>query len=55
MTLTRQGLIALALLGRPPAILIENGVITVEGNAGSLDEMMSLFDSFEFWFNIITP
>ena len=55
ISLTRQGLVALALLGRPPAILIENGVIAVEGNAGSLEEMMSLFDSFEFWFNIITP
>ena len=55
ISLTRQGLVALALLGRPPAVLIENGAIAVEGNAGSLAEMMSLFDSFEFWFNIVTP
>jgi alkyl sulfatase BDS1-like metallo-beta-lactamase superfamily hydrolase len=55
ISLSRQGLVALALLGRPPATLIENGVIAVEGNTGSLEEMMSLFDSFEFWFNIITP
>jgi alkyl sulfatase BDS1-like metallo-beta-lactamase superfamily hydrolase len=55
VSLSRQGLIALALLGRPPALLIENGVISVEGNADALEEMMSLFDSFEFWFNIVTP
>jgi alkyl sulfatase BDS1-like metallo-beta-lactamase superfamily hydrolase len=55
ISLSRQGLVALALLGRPPASLIENGVISVEGNTGALEEMMSLFDSFEFWFNIVTP
>ena len=55
VTLTRQGLVALALLSRPPAALIENGVISVAGDPGSLEEMMSLFDSFEFWFNITTP
>ena len=55
ISLTRQGLIALALIGRPPATLTENGVIAVDGNTGALEEMMSLFDTFEFWFNIVTP
>jgi alkyl sulfatase BDS1-like metallo-beta-lactamase superfamily hydrolase len=55
ISLTRQGLVALALRGRPPAALIENGVISVDGDTGALDEMMSLFDTFEFWFNIVTP
>jgi len=55
ISLTRQGLVALALLGRSPALLIENGVISVAGNTGSLEEMMSSFDSFGFWFNIVTP
>jgi len=55
ISLSRQGLVALALLGRQPASLIENGIISVEGNTGALEEMMSLFDSFEFWFNIVTP
>jgi alkyl sulfatase BDS1-like metallo-beta-lactamase superfamily hydrolase len=55
ITLSRQGLIALTLLGRPPASLIETGIISVEGNTGALEEMMSLFDTFEFWFNIVTP
>ena len=55
ISLSRQGLVALALLGRPPASLIENGIISVEGNTGALEEMMSLFDSFEFWFNVVTP
>jgi alkyl sulfatase BDS1-like metallo-beta-lactamase superfamily hydrolase len=55
ISLTRQGLVALALRGRPPAALIENGVISVDGDTGALDEMMSLFDTFEFWFNIGTP
>jgi alkyl sulfatase BDS1-like metallo-beta-lactamase superfamily hydrolase len=34
VSLTRQGLIALALLGRAPALLVENGVISVEGRPG---------------------
>jgi alkyl sulfatase BDS1-like metallo-beta-lactamase superfamily hydrolase len=55
ISLTRQGLVALALLGRPPAALIENGVISVDGNTGALEDMMSLFDTFEFWFDIVTP
>ena len=55
ISLTRQGLVALALLGRPPATLTENGVIAVDGNTGALEEMISLFDTFEFWFNIVTP
>lgn len=55
VSLTRQGLVALALLGRPPALLAENGVISVEGNMVSLEQLTSLLDSFEFWFNIVTP
>jgi alkyl sulfatase BDS1-like metallo-beta-lactamase superfamily hydrolase len=55
ISLTRQGLVALALLGRAPALLVENGVISVEGNMDAVDELMSLLDNFEFWFNIVTP
>lgn len=55
ISLTRHGLVALALLGRAPAALVAIGVISVEGDMGALDELMSLLDRFEFWFNIVTP
>ena len=53
--LTRDGLIAMMLLGEPVAVLVENGVIEIEGDAGALEKLISLLDNFEFWFNIVTP
>jgi alkyl sulfatase BDS1-like metallo-beta-lactamase superfamily hydrolase len=35
--------------------LIGKGRIRVDGDANRLLEMLSLFDSFDFWFNIVTP
>lgn len=31
------------------------GTVVIEGNQGSLKELLSLLDTFEFWFNIVTP
>ena len=35
--------------------MIKNGQIKVVGNRDKLDELLSLLDKFEFWFNIVTP
>ena len=32
-----------------------SGELKVEGNRKKLDEFFSMLDSFEFWFNIVTP
>lgn len=34
---------------------IANGAIALTGDAASLVELMSLLDTFEFWFNLVTP
>jgi alkyl sulfatase BDS1-like metallo-beta-lactamase superfamily hydrolase len=34
---------------------IEAGKVTVEGKKESLDELVSMLDKFDFWFNIVTP
>lgn len=55
ISLTRQGLVAFALLGRPPATLVGNGVMAVDGDMAPLEALASLLDRFEFWFDIVTP
>jgi linear primary-alkylsulfatase len=34
---------------------IENNKITIDGNQESLNQLLSLMDSFNLWFNIVTP
>ncbi|MGB3718446.1 MAG: alkyl sulfatase C-terminal domain-containing protein [Hyphomicrobiaceae bacterium] len=34
---------------------INSGDITVTGERGKLEELISYLDTFEFWFNIVTP
>ena len=34
---------------------IESGDVKIDGSKAKLDEMLSYLDSFEFWFNIVTP
>jgi alkyl sulfatase BDS1-like metallo-beta-lactamase superfamily hydrolase len=34
---------------------IESGAVKVDGELAKLKELISLLDSFEFWFNIVTP
>ena len=55
ISLTRQGLVALALSGRPANALIQIGAVNVTGNQNSLAELMALLDNFDFWFDIVTP
>jgi alkyl sulfatase BDS1-like metallo-beta-lactamase superfamily hydrolase len=34
---------------------ISSGTVEIAGSRPKLDEMLSYLDSFEFWFNIVTP
>lgn len=34
---------------------IDSGKVKITGSQAKLDEMLSYLDSFEFWFNIVTP
>jgi alkyl sulfatase BDS1-like metallo-beta-lactamase superfamily hydrolase len=34
---------------------IASGAVTIDGDKAKLDELLSLLDTFEFWFNIVTP
>jgi alkyl sulfatase BDS1-like metallo-beta-lactamase superfamily hydrolase len=44
------------ILGTEPlTVQIENGHARVEGDAQALHDLIELLDSFEFWFNIVTP
>ena len=53
--LGRNGLIALILLGRSVQSLSESGIIEIDGDQAVLEELVSLLDDFEFWFDIVTP
>ncbi len=55
ITLTHE-MLEEALLGRiSPLKAITTGKIRVEGSVSKLAELASLFDTFDFWFNIVTP
>ena len=34
---------------------ITSGAVKINGNQKALTNLLSLLDSFEFWFNIVTP
>lgn len=34
---------------------VAGGSISVTGDAGALGELLSMLDTFDFWFNIVTP
>lgn len=53
--LTRETLNRIALHEMTVADAINSGDITVTGERGKLEELISYLDTFEFWFNIVTP
>ncbi|MDE3135247.1 MAG: MBL fold metallo-hydrolase [Acidobacteriota bacterium] len=55
ITLTHE-ILEEALLGRiSPLMAITTGKIRVEGSVSKITELASLLDTFDFWFNIVTP
>jgi len=55
MTLTRETLNQIVLKGTTLQKAIESGAVSIAGRQAKLEEMLSYLDSFEFWFNIVTP
>ncbi len=55
LTLTRSALDEVILGEAKVANKLASGEAKIDGNAEKLAEFLSLLDTFEFWFNIVTP
>lgn len=55
LILTRPALDEIVLGESTPDKKMASGELKLRGSRKELDEFLSLFDSFEFWFNIVTP
>ena len=55
ITLTRATLNEIVLGDTTLANAISNGDVKIKGSQAKLEEMLSYLDTFEFWFNIVTP
>jgi len=55
LTMTRPVLTDVILGTTPFDDAIARGEVTVTGDGAAARELLGLFDTFEFWFNIVTP
>ncbi len=55
ITMTRDTLNQIVLGQTTTANAISSGDVKIRGSQAKLDEMLSYLDTFEFWFNIVTP
>jgi alkyl sulfatase BDS1-like metallo-beta-lactamase superfamily hydrolase len=55
LTMTRGALEAIVLGEQTFDSSIEDGTIELDGDATKVSELLGLLDTFEFWFNIVTP
>ncbi|WP_156545622.1 alkyl/aryl-sulfatase [Cupriavidus sp. D384] len=55
VTMSRDTLNGIILGQTKMADAVKNGSAKVTGNQAKLDELVSYLDTFEFWFNIVTP
>jgi alkyl sulfatase BDS1-like metallo-beta-lactamase superfamily hydrolase len=55
LTLSRNTLNDIILQQTTAADAVSSGDIQVEGDQSKLEELVSYLDTFEFWFNIVTP
>ena len=55
LTLTRDALTDIILGQTSFDESIANGTIALDGDTAAMRDLLSLFDTFEFWFNIVTP
>jgi alkyl sulfatase BDS1-like metallo-beta-lactamase superfamily hydrolase len=55
LTLTRTALNKIILQESTFADEIKNGEVKVSGSLDKVHELVSLLDTFEFWFNIVEP
>jgi len=55
ITLSRETLDQIVLKETTLQDAIDSGAVEIAGSQAKLEEMLSHLDSFEFWFNIVTP
>ena len=55
VTLSRPGFLAMMMMGVPVDALLAGDLISIDGDAAAVAELVGLLDTFEFWFNIVTP
>jgi alkyl sulfatase BDS1-like metallo-beta-lactamase superfamily hydrolase len=55
LTLSRNTLNDIILQQTTAADAVSSGAMQVEGDQSKLGELVSYLDTFEFWFNIVTP
>ncbi|MEZ5125258.1 MAG: alkyl sulfatase dimerization domain-containing protein [Thermoleophilia bacterium] len=55
LTLTRTALNEIILQTSTLQDEIASAAVQIEGNADAVHELVSLLDTFDFWFNIVTP
>jgi alkyl sulfatase BDS1-like metallo-beta-lactamase superfamily hydrolase len=55
LTMPRRGLDDIILGVSDLSGLVSDGVVTVDGDASAVRDLVSLLDTFELWFNIVTP
>jgi len=53
--LTRAAMDAIVLRQATFAELAADGSISITGDAAAVEDFLGLLDTFEFWFNIVTP
>ena len=55
VTLTREALDGALMGGATLADLARSDEVTVAGDTGKLAELAGLLDTFEFWWDVVTP
>lgn len=55
VTIDRAVLDAINLGQKKLEAAIADGTVIIDGDASKVEEFIGLLDSFEFWFNIVTP
>ena len=55
VTLTRDTLNAIILQQTGLQDAVSSGDVSIEGDQAKLEELVSYLDTFEFWFDIVTP
>ena len=55
ITLTRRALVGVVMGLASVEDLVAGGGVSIEGDAAAFADFLGMLDTFEFWFNIVTP
>jgi alkyl sulfatase BDS1-like metallo-beta-lactamase superfamily hydrolase len=55
LTMTRSALDDIILGAASLQASVDRGAVTLTGNAAAMADLVSFLDTFELWFNIVTP